>query len=139
MKLLLDRGAQVNVSNAEGATPLIRAAYDYDKARLLVDRGADVNARSAMGQTPLMLAARPVNSHRTVKLLLEHGADARATNNWGASTLMAAAAGGDVEYAHFLVEHSANVNAMPIPIRLRSSSTGGVVRSVWPLIAAICR
>ena len=115
MKLLLDRGAQVNVSNAEGATPLIRAAYDYDKARLLVDRGADVNARSAMGQTPLMLAARPVNSHRTVKLLLEHGADARATNNWGASTLMAAAAGGDVESARLLVEHSANVNAMPIP------------------------
>ena len=114
MKLLLDRGAQVNVANAEGATPLIRAADDYDKVRLLVDHGADVNARSALGQTALMLAARPVNSHRAVKLLLEHGADAKATNNWGATTLMAATAGGDVESARLLIEHGANVNAMPI-------------------------
>jgi ankyrin repeat protein len=114
MKLLLERGAQVNVTNAEGATPLIRASYDFEKTRLLVDRGADVNVRSALGETPLMLAARPVNSHRTVKLLLDHGADAKATNNWGASTLMAAAAGGDVESARLLIEHGANVNAMPV-------------------------
>ncbi len=131
MKLLLERGAQVNVANAEGATPLIRAAYDFDKARLLVERGADVNARSAMGQTALMLAARPVNSHRTVKLLLDHGADAKATNNWGATTLMAAAAGGDVETARLLIEHGADVNAQPIPDHVAFIFNGARTPLMW--------
>jgi ankyrin repeat protein len=131
MKLLLDRGAQVNVTNSEGATPLIRAAYDYDKARLLVDRGADVNARTAMGHTPLILAARPVNSHRTVKLLLDHGADARVTNNWGATTLMSAAAGGDVESARLLIDHGANVNAMPIADKVAFIFNGARSPLMW--------
>jgi ankyrin repeat protein len=131
MKLLLDRGAQVNVANADGATPLIRAAYDYDKTRLLVEHGADVNARSALGKTPLMLAARPVNSHRTVKLLLDHGADAKATNNWGATTLMAATAGGDVESARLLIQHGANVNAMPTPTPDAFVFNGGRSPLMW--------
>jgi len=131
MKLLLDHGAQVNVANAEGATPLIRAAYDFDKARLLVEHGADVNARSALGQTPLMLAARPVDSHRAVKLLLDHGADAKATNNWGATTLMAAAAGGDAESARLLIQHGANVNAMPIPDHVAFVFNGARSPLMW--------
>lgn len=131
MKVLLDHGAQINVTNAEGATPLIRAAYDFDKARLLVDRGADVNARSALGETPLMLAARPVDSHRAVRLLLDHGADAKATNNWGATTLMAAAAGGDVESAKLLIQHGADVNAMPIPDKVAFIFNGARSPLMW--------
>jgi ankyrin repeat protein len=131
MKVLLERGAQVNSTNAEGATPLIRAAYDFEKTRLLVERGAQVNARSAFGETPLMLAARPVDSHRTVKLLLDHGADAKATNNWGATTLMAAAAGGDVESAHLLIKHGAEVNAMPIPDRVAFIFNGARSPLMW--------
>src|SRR6478672_3740027 len=37
MRLLLNRGADVNASNGAGATALMRAAFDYDKVRLLVD------------------------------------------------------------------------------------------------------
>jgi len=131
MKLLLERGAQVNVANAEGATPLIRAAYDYEKARLLVDRGADVNARSALGETPLILAARTADSHRTVKLLLDHGADAKATNNFGATTIISAAAGGDVESARLLIQHGANVNAMPIAAKEAFLFNGGRSALMW--------
>ena len=131
MKLLLERGAQVNVANAEGATPLIRAAYDYEKARLLVDRGADVNARSALGETPLILAARTADSHRTVKLLLDHGADAKATNNFGATTIISAAAGGDVESARLLIQHGANVNAMPLPDHVAFVFNGARSPLMW--------
>ena len=131
MKLLLDRGAKVNVANAEGATPLIRAAYNYDKTRLLVEHGADVNARSALGETPLILAARTVDSHRTVKLLLDHGADAKATNNWGATTIIAAAAGGDVESAQLLIQHGADVNAMPVVEKTAFLFNGGRSALMW--------
>jgi ankyrin repeat protein len=113
MRLLLDRGAAVNVTNAAAATPLLRVAFDYDKTRLLIDRGADVNARSALGNTALMLAARPVDSHRTVELLLSHGAEANATNNWGATALMAAAAGGDAASVRLLLKHGAKADAQP--------------------------
>ena len=115
LRLLLDRGADVNAANRVGATALMRAAQDDDKLRLLVERGAKVNARSALGNTPLMLAARPANSHRAVELLLSHGADAKATNHFGATALMAAAAGGDEKSVKLLIEHGANVNAQPTP------------------------
>ena len=113
MHLLLDRGADVNVANKEGATALMRAAFDYEKVRLLVDHGADVNARSSLGNTPLMLAARTANSHRTVDLLLSRGANAKATNFFGATALMAAAASGNAKSVRLLVDHGADVNAQP--------------------------
>jgi ankyrin repeat protein len=78
-----------------------------------------------------MLAARPVDSHRTVKLLLEHGSDAKATNNWGATTLMAAAAGGDVESARLLIKHGADINAMPIPDTMAFIFNGARSPLMW--------
>lgn len=114
VKLLLERGAEVNVTNNAGATPLIRATFDYDKLHLLLHHGADVNSRSALGNSALMLAARPANSHRAVGLLLSHGADAGATNKWGATALMAAAAGGDNASVRMLLKHGADVNAQSV-------------------------
>src|SRR3954468_24172814 len=95
VRLLVERGADVNATNQAGATALMRSAFDTQKVRYLVDHGANVNARSALGHSALMIAARPWNSHEAVEYLLGHGANARATNYSGATALMAAAAGGD--------------------------------------------
>jgi ankyrin repeat protein len=111
LRLLIERGADVNTTNAAGATALMRAASDYEKVALLLKRGADAKARSGLGNTALMLAARPWNSHRAVELLLSHGADAKATNQFGATALMAAAAGGDETSVRLLIKSGANVNA----------------------------
>ncbi|HEX5222973.1 MAG TPA: ankyrin repeat domain-containing protein [Verrucomicrobiae bacterium] len=115
VKLLLDRGADVNAANKAGATALLRAARSYEMVRLLVDRGAEVNVRSALGNTPLILAARPADGERTVEFLLKHGADATATNNWGATALMAAAASGNEVSVRLLLKYGANPNAQPLP------------------------
>src|SRR5262245_4501585 len=61
MKLLIDRGADVNAQNAFGSTALMWSASDPAKARLLLDHGADVNKTTKIGRNALMIAA--LNNH----------------------------------------------------------------------------
>jgi ankyrin repeat protein len=77
VQALLRSGADVNVRDNHGLTPLFEAAwYGYEKvARLLLDDGANVNARGEFGgQTSLHFAARK-GFQEVVRLLLDHGAD----------------------------------------------------------------
>jgi ankyrin repeat protein len=78
-KLLLDKGADVNIADHRGYTPLLLAAqYDGDSpelVRLLLARGADLNA-TAEGETALSLAAKRGETEVT-KVLREAAAAAR--------------------------------------------------------------
>jgi ankyrin repeat protein len=122
MRLLLERGANANATNGNGATPLMFAAGDAAKVKLLLAHGAEVNVRSRLGNTPLMTAARPYGGSEAVELLLHYGADVNATNVFGASPLMMAAASGDLKTARLLLGKGADVNA---PIR------GGIDNAIW--------
>ena len=76
VRLLLERGADANIADADGLIPLHDAASKgfYDISRLLIKGGSNVNLRSKKGRTPLYLAVQ--NSHeRLIKLLLESKAD----------------------------------------------------------------
>jgi hypothetical protein len=59
VRLLLDRGADINASDVYGYTALLRAAEGghTDNVRLLLDRGADINVSDDNGHTALSLAA----------------------------------------------------------------------------------
>ena len=59
MRLLLDQGAAVDVRNAAGETPLLRAAAGgkLEEAGLLLERGADPAAPDDRGRTPMSVAA----------------------------------------------------------------------------------
>ena len=76
VRLLLERGADANIADADGLIPLHDAASKgfYDISRLLIKGGSNVNLRSKKGRTPLYLAVQ--NSHEwLIKLLLESKAD----------------------------------------------------------------
>jgi ankyrin repeat protein len=74
LRELLDTGADPNVRNDAGATALMWAAPDVEKARVLIEHGADVNAKSDDARTPLLIAAGAPGSVPTVKLLVDRGA-----------------------------------------------------------------
>ncbi len=77
-RLLIKHGADVNVRDESGATPLFYMD-DVDTARVLIKKGADVNARDDYGNTPL----HHVANAGIARLLLENGADPNAKNNQG--------------------------------------------------------
>ncbi len=90
--LLLRAGADPNIRNDAGASPLMWAVPDIDKTRLLLDSGANVNARSGDGRTPLLIAASYRNSSATLELLLHRGAEPNVTSSGGAGSPLAEAA-----------------------------------------------
>lgn len=108
VKLLLDRGADVDAKNQFEATALIFGANDPDKARLLVAKGANVNAVSKNGRTALMSAATCDGCSETVGLLLSKGAEAKGKDRVGNTALYAAAQANDLESMRLLLEHGAD-------------------------------
>ncbi|MGQ0621322.1 MAG: ankyrin repeat domain-containing protein [Panacagrimonas sp.] len=88
-RILLDRGADVNLPDPAGWTPLIHAVYfgASDELLLLVlDRGARINAQNDRGVTALYLAAG-IGREPQVRLLLERGADPRVATKSGYTPL----------------------------------------------------
>ena len=117
IRLLLDRGADVNAKTLLGATPLLVASSANGTeavVSLLLEKGADPNAAEARGVTPL-IAAAGVGNTAAAKLLLEHGANANAYASGAgqktATPLMGAAHNGDVELTRLLLARKPDVNA----------------------------
>ncbi len=104
--------ADINLSAADGTTPLEWAVYNDDlpAARSLLHAGADAKMANRYGVTPLSLAAMNRNA-AMAEALLKAGADASAKLPDGDTILMTAARTGNPEIVRLLIEHGADVNA----------------------------
>ena len=119
---LLHNGAQVDVRDEFGFTPLSSASWygDLEMVQLLLDYKADANTRSLINNTPmhrLSLGFQFLGVHHhspqmladIARSLLEHGADLNAQANDGLTPLHKAAEWGQVEVVSVFLEHGANV------------------------------
>ncbi|MBR4508599.1 MAG: ankyrin repeat domain-containing protein [Elusimicrobiaceae bacterium] len=69
VKLLIAKGADVNIKDDYGRTPIFNASEE--KVKLLIAAGADVNVRDVSGMTPLDYAT---TDEEIKKLLIKQGA-----------------------------------------------------------------
>ena len=111
-ELLLKHGAEVNAKNADGQTPLHRAAEEASPAvcSVLLNNGAAVNAMDDHGCSPLFVAASE-GAADVCRVLLNNGADVHTRNFDGRTPLHAAAPLHEADVCALLLEHGADVNA----------------------------
>ncbi len=112
VRSLLKQGANVNATQADGATALHWASYrdDLESADLLIRNGANVNARNDLGATPLWAACQN-GSESMVGRLLTAGANPNAALLLGETPVMVAARSGSPAVVELLAAQGANVNA----------------------------
>ena len=83
IRMLLDAGADPNLADNKGKTPLIANSRNLEITQMLIAHGANVNARASDGFTPLMNAG----TVELTRFLLEHGADPFARTDRGETAL----------------------------------------------------
>jgi uncharacterized protein len=125
LRVLLEKKADVNAPQADGATALHWAVQwdDSETADLLIGAGANVKAANRDGATPLFLACENGDAPMIEKLL-KAGEDANAVVlTHGETALMMAARSGKVDAVKVLLDHGAKVNA--------KENLGGTTALMW--------
>lgn len=120
VKTLLRSGANPNISNASGVTPLMfaamqpsrngqRATCNLGLVSLLLQQGANVKAAAKNGFTALIGAATTPNLE-CVQTLLKAGSDVKAKTSQGHTALLEAAMHGEVKIVVSLIQAGAELD-----------------------------
>ena len=110
-RLLCEHGADINVANDEGNTPIFDASAVglIEILEYLINHGADIDKSRNDGDTPLILASC-YNKIDAVKILLLHKCNIEAKTNDGVTALLYAISHGHVEIVQLLLDHGADKN-----------------------------
>ncbi|KAG3024481.1 hypothetical protein PC121_g9330 [Phytophthora cactorum] len=112
VRILLNRGASIDLPDSYGNTPLMLAADSkhVQVVELLLNSGAAVDATSQSGENALRLAAYSGNCE-CVRLLLDSGADVNKAGRNNCSPLQNSILGGHIEVAKLLLSRGARIDA----------------------------
>ncbi|MBF0329643.1 MAG: ankyrin repeat domain-containing protein [Nitrospirae bacterium] len=111
VRLLLSKGADVNLRTDKGSTPLMYAAdaNAMDILKYLIKHGADVNAKNGTNETALIFAS--LKGHiDIVNKLLKNGADFNIKNISKGDALIYAVLKNQTKVVQSLLKHGANSN-----------------------------
>jgi ankyrin repeat protein len=115
VKMLVDRGADVNARDNADNTPLHSSLDIMDQdncirtTKILLHAGADVNAKNNILNEPLHVAAANDN-HEALTLLISKGARLNDRNMFGESPLFVAVQNNNYEAAKLLIENGAKTS-----------------------------
>jgi len=111
LEMIAKKSADVNVTEADGTTPLLWAASmnDADLVERLLKAGAHANVRNNLGTMPLSEAAFNANT-QMIQALLDAGADVNIADPDGQTPLMLVARTANVAAAKLLLAKGARVN-----------------------------
>lgn len=115
VRILLNKGANINVQNKTGNTPLMLTTErnHLATAQTLLDNGADANVQNKYEWTALMWAA---GYRRTaiLKAIITHGADMELKNEDGKTALIWATERGHSDMVKILLDNGADINAKDV-------------------------
>jgi ankyrin repeat protein len=108
---LLERGADVHTSGANGVTPLIAAAYrnHIEVAEVLIEAGADVNTQDGTKQSAYLITTSD-GYLELLQLTLAAGADVHSLDSYNGTGLIRAADRGHVEIIAELIKTDINID-----------------------------
>ncbi|MGD1911127.1 MAG: ankyrin repeat domain-containing protein [Rivularia sp. (in: cyanobacteria)] len=116
VKLLVDKGANIDIKNNRGYTPLHLGAKEHHKyiVEYLIQKGAKIDERATSNaKTPLMLAAKGFSNISIIQLLIENGANVNAKDKDGETPLHIAGMNTNKnnDIIQLLVKSGADINA----------------------------
>ena len=103
-KILIAKGAEVNIPNSEGSTPLM-CTNNIEIVKDLIKNGADVNIKNKNGETALSLKYTNKDIE-FIKCLIENGADVNIKNSQGLSILLRAYKNNNIDLVTYLIEQT---------------------------------
>ena len=112
-KFLIEHGADINATNAKGATMLWMAVDngDLELAKFLIGNGADVNF-DEKNIGPILIRTSINHNPEMAEYLISKGANVNGKNKHGRTPLMAAAAQArNINLVKLFIKHGADVNA----------------------------
>ena len=110
-ELLLDAGADPNVTSKIGKTPVTVAAEsgEVEVLSILIDRGGNIEAIDQIGGTPLLWAAGLSPSSDTVAYLIKVGGNVNLIDTNGMTPLIWAAGIGKPDTVKLLIDNGADL------------------------------
>jgi ankyrin repeat protein len=129
VSLLLDYGADVNITREDKRTPLCAASdgNHLEVMRLLLERGATVDIPvPSSWPGPVIHMASYQGQTEAIRLLLQYNADVNATNMLNETPLHLASQFGHANVMQILLEHGADINPVSsFGTPLRHAMTNG--------------
>ncbi|TVS84483.1 hypothetical protein COM43_004760, partial [Wolbachia pipientis] len=137
IKLLIEKGAEINIENNNGDRPLHLAAFygKVENVKVLIEGGANVNAMDDGGYTALHSASL-MSCEKTVRELIKAGSNVNTGNYIGRTPLHSAVFMREIGNVRAILEAGGDVNARdhegytPLHIACKTGAKGRITKEI---------